>query len=123
MTVNPTDKFLVNRSGSSYNVEQQNLMAQLQDDDLLLVNRNSTSPTKSLERNSKDSLSSPPIIQSVTLTEDDPAGDALYVPGFHHHSGDAGQRQPCFYQEHPRLGRRFADVNDRNRCDHTGNQR
>ena len=73
MTVNPTDKFLVNRSGSSYNVEQQNLMAQLQDDDLLLVNRNSKS-YKITGAEFKDSLSSPPIIQSVTLTEDDPAG-------------------------------------------------
>ena len=43
MTVNPTDKFLVNRSGSSYHVEKQNLMAQLEDDDLLLVNRSNKS--------------------------------------------------------------------------------
>ena len=73
MTVNPTDKFLVNRSGSSYNVDQQDLMAQLEDDDLLLVNRNSKS-YKITGAEFKDSLSSPPIIQSVTLTEDDPAG-------------------------------------------------
>ena len=70
MTVNPTDKFLVNRSGSSYNVEQQNLMAQLQDDDLLLVNRNSKS-YKITGAEFKDSLSSPPIIQSVTLVQDE----------------------------------------------------
>ena len=73
MTVNPTDKFLVNRSGSSYHVDQQDLMAQLEDDDLLLVNRNSKS-YKITGAEFKDSLSSPPIIQSVTLTEDDPAG-------------------------------------------------
>ena len=29
MTVNDTDKFLVNRSGSSYHLEAQNLMAEL----------------------------------------------------------------------------------------------
>ena len=73
MTVNPTDKFLVNRSGSSYHVEQQDLMAQLEDDDLLLVNRNSKS-YKITGAEFKGSLSSPPIIQSVTLTEDDPDG-------------------------------------------------
>ena len=73
MTVDPTDKFLVNRSGSSYHVDQQDLMAQLEDDDLLLVNRNSKS-YKITGAEFKDSLSSPPIIQSVTLTEDDPAG-------------------------------------------------
>ena len=73
MTVDPTDKFLVNRSGSSYNVDQQDLMAQLEDDDLLLVNRNSKS-YKITGAEFKGSLSSPPIIQSVTLTEDDPEG-------------------------------------------------
>ena len=73
MTVNPTDKFLVNRSGSSYHVEQQDLMAQLEDDDLLLVNRNSKS-YKITGAEFKGSLSSPPVIQSVTLTEDDSDG-------------------------------------------------
>ena len=43
MTVNDTDKFLVNRSGSSYHLEAQNLMAELQDDDLMLVNRSGKS--------------------------------------------------------------------------------
>ena len=47
-------------------------MAQLEDDDLLLVNRNSKS-YKITGAEFKGSLSSPPIIQSVTLTEDDPA--------------------------------------------------
>ena len=73
MTVDPTDKFLVNRSGSSYHVDQQDLMAQLEDDDLLLVNRNFKS-YKITGAEFKGSLSSPPIIQSVTLTEDDPEG-------------------------------------------------
>ena len=72
MTLNPTDKFLVNRSGSSYHVEKQNLMAQLEDDDLLLVNRSSKS-YKITGADLKDSIdtSSPPIIQSVTLTGDE----------------------------------------------------
>ena len=81
MTVNPTDKFLVNRSGSSYNVEQQNLMAQLQDDDLLLVNRSNKS-YKITGAEFKGSLSSPPIIQSVTLTEDDSDGDRFTSQDF-----------------------------------------
>ena len=81
MTVNPTDKFLVNRSGSSYHVEQQNLMAQLEDDDLLLVNRNSKS-YKITGAEFKGSLSSPPVIQSVTLTEDDPDGDRFTSQDF-----------------------------------------
>ena len=76
MTVNPTDKFLVNRSGSSFHVEQKDLMAQLEDDDLLLVNRSSKS-YKITGAEFKGSLSSPPSIQSVTLMEDDaPDGPA-----------------------------------------------
>ena len=39
MTVNDTDKFLVNRDSSSFHLEAQNLMAELLDDDLMLVNR------------------------------------------------------------------------------------
>ena len=81
MTVDPTDKFLVNRSGSSYHVEQQDLMAQLEDDDLLLVNRNSKS-YKITGAEFKGSLSSSPVIQSVTLTEDDPDGDRFTSQDF-----------------------------------------
>ena len=43
MTINDTDKFLVNRSNSSYQVEAKNLMAELQDTDLMLVNRGGVS--------------------------------------------------------------------------------
>jgi hypothetical protein len=38
MSIQDTDKFLVNRSGSSYQVESQSLMS-IQDTDLMLVNR------------------------------------------------------------------------------------
>lgn len=37
--INDTDKFLVNRGGTSYQLQSQNLMAELQDTDLMLVNR------------------------------------------------------------------------------------
>ena len=43
MTVQNSDKFLVNRSNVSYQVEAQNLMATIQDDDLMLVNRENVS--------------------------------------------------------------------------------
>ena len=43
MSVQDSDKFLVNRSNQSYQVEAQNLMAEIQDDDLMLVNRANTS--------------------------------------------------------------------------------
>ena len=70
MTVNDTDKFLVNRSGSSYHLEAQNLMAELQDDDLMLVNRNSKS-YKVTGAEIKNSLKPKvaPVIGSVALTE------------------------------------------------------
>ena len=55
MTVNDTDKFLVNRSGSSYHLEAQNLMAELLDDDLMLVNRDGKS-YKATGAEIKDSL-------------------------------------------------------------------
>ena len=37
--VQDTDKFLVNRSGSSFHVDASELMAEIQDDDLMLVDR------------------------------------------------------------------------------------
>ena len=77
MTVNDTDKFLVNRSGSSYHVEAQNLMATLQDTDLLLVNRSNKS-YKVTWGELKDSLGPPetgPIIESVVVTEVDSTGN------------------------------------------------
>ena len=43
MTINNTDKFLVNRSNASYQIEAQALMAKLQDTDLMLVNRDGAS--------------------------------------------------------------------------------
>ena len=75
MTVNDTDKFLVNRSGSSYHLEAQNLMAELQDDDLMLVNRSGKS-YKVTGAEIKDSLNSesPPAIASVTVVEDNSTG-------------------------------------------------
>ena len=74
MTVNPTDKFIVNRSGNSFQVEQQTLMAKLQDDDLLLVNRSSKS-YKITGAELKGSIGTAPEIDRIALTEDDPKGD------------------------------------------------
>ena len=39
MTLQNTDKFLVNRGGASFQLEHQNFMTDLRSDDLLLVNR------------------------------------------------------------------------------------
>ena len=72
MSIQDTDKFLVNRDGSSYHLEAQNLMAELQDDDLMLVNRAGISPIKTTGAEIKASLKpaiAPPIIRSVDLME------------------------------------------------------
>ena len=66
MTVNDTDKFLVNRSGSSYHLEAQNLMAELQDDDLMLVNRAGKS-YKATGAEIKDSLGPEASIVKPTI--------------------------------------------------------
>ena len=42
MPIEGSDELLVNRSGTTYTLEQQNLMAEIQGDDLLLVNRSDT---------------------------------------------------------------------------------
>ena len=54
MTINDTDKFLVNRSSSSYQIQAQN-MAELLDTDLMLVNRGGVS-YKATGAEIKDSL-------------------------------------------------------------------
>ena len=76
MAVNPTDKFLVNRSNQSHQVELQNLMADLRDDDLMLVNRGGQSykATGADIKNSVDTNVAP-VIGSVSLAEDSPGGD------------------------------------------------
>ena len=67
------DSFLVNRNNTSYQLEKQNVMAELQDDDLMLVNRDDVS-YKITGKEIKDSFSKPPVIGTVVLTEDDPTG-------------------------------------------------
>ena len=83
MAVNSTDKFIVNRSNQSFQVEQQNLMANLRDDDLMLVNRGGQS-YKATGLEIKDSIdtSSPPVIGAVTLAEDSPGGNRFTGSGF-----------------------------------------
>ena len=73
MTVNDTDKFLANRSSQSFQVEAQNLMAELQDEDLMLINRGGVS-YKATGLEIKDSLkpSEPATIKAVSLTEQEP---------------------------------------------------
>ena len=74
MTVNDTDKFLVNRSGSSYHLEAQNLMAELQDDDLMLVNRSGKS-YKATGAEIKGSLKPPAtVIKPQIIIPTDGAG-------------------------------------------------
>ena len=45
MPIEGNDELLVNRSGTTYTLEQQNLMAEIQNDDLLLVNRDGNTYT------------------------------------------------------------------------------
>ena len=45
MPLEGNDELLVNRSGTTYTLEQQNLMAEIQGDDLLLVNRSGVTYT------------------------------------------------------------------------------
>ena len=73
MTLQDSDKFLVNRSTNSFHVEAQNLMAELKDDDLMLVNRDGQS-YKATGLEIKDSLNpaKPPEITNVQLTEQTP---------------------------------------------------
>ena len=77
MTVNDTDKFLVNRSGSSYHLEAQNLMAELQDDDLMLVNRSGKS-YKATGAEIKESLKPPAtVIKPQIIAPADGAGGTV----------------------------------------------
>ena len=77
MTVNDTDKFLVNRSGSSYHLEAQNLMAELQDDDLMLVNRSGKS-YKATGAEIKGSLKPPAeVIKPQIIAPANGAGQTL----------------------------------------------
>ena len=80
MTVNDTDKFLVNRSGSSYHLEAQNLMAELQDDDLMLVNRSGKS-YKATGAEIKESLKPPAtVIKPQIIAPADGAGTGTVIP-------------------------------------------
>ena len=82
MTVNDTDKFLVNRSGSSYHLEAQNLMAELQDDDLMLVNRSGKS-YKATGAEIKGSLKPPAeVIKPQIIAPADGAGISLVTTDF-----------------------------------------
>ena len=45
MAFENNDELLVNRSGTTYTVNQENLMAEIQGNDLLLVNRSGTTYT------------------------------------------------------------------------------
>ena len=68
--INDNDTFLVNRNNTSYQVETQNLMAKIQDTDLMLVNRGNTS-YKVTGDELKDSLiaDTPPTIGSIELID------------------------------------------------------
>lgn len=75
--INDTDTFLVNRNNTSYQLEAQNLMADLKDNDLMLVNRNGQSyqATGADIKLSIKPIQIPPVISDVSLTEVNP--DAL----------------------------------------------
>ena len=80
MSIQDTDKFLVNRDGSSYHLEAQNLMAELQDDDLMLVNRAGKSyKTTGAEIKASLKPPAPPFIRSVDLVEQDPDNEFRFT--------------------------------------------
>ena len=66
MTVQDSDKFLVNRSSNSFHVQAKNLMAELQDTDLMLVNRNGQS-YKATGADIKDSLGPTGVINQPSI--------------------------------------------------------
>jgi hypothetical protein len=77
MTVQDDDQLLVCRNTTPYTLKSQNVMAELLDDDLMLVCRNG-SPYKATGLEIKESIGpqeAPPSLTSVVLTEDSPGGD------------------------------------------------
>ena len=81
MTVKDSDKFLVTRSKTSYSVETQNLMAELKDDDLMMVSRGGQA-YKATGKDIKDSLkpsNKAPVLDSVSLVEDNPGKDPRFT--------------------------------------------
>ena len=74
MTVEKTDQFIVSRSSTNYRVEQQQLMAKLEDTDYMLVNRNGVD-FRATGKDIKDSLEkedSPPSVSGATLVGSGP---------------------------------------------------
>lgn len=80
-TVNDTDTLLVNRGGSSYNVQIKD-MSTLQDTDLLLINREGESYKVEAQYISTGPTESPPVIGNVSLVENDPGGDRFTSQNF-----------------------------------------
>ena len=80
MTVQDNDQFLVCRSSTPYTLKSQNVMAELLDDDLMLVSRNGI-PYKATGLEIKDSLDNavPVTIETVALSEDEPGVNARYT--------------------------------------------
>ena len=74
MSLNDSDKFLVERNGQAHYVQSSN-MSNLADDDLLLVERSGTA-YKINGADIKETLdpTQPPVLNSIVLTEDDSSG-------------------------------------------------
>ena len=80
MTVQDDDQLLVCRNSTPYNLKTQNLMAELLDDDLMLVCRSGT-PYKATGLEIKESIGpqeAPPSLTSATLVDDNPTGADRY---------------------------------------------
>ena len=65
MTVEKTDQFIVSRASTNYRVEQQQLMAKLEDTDYMIVNRNGVD-FRATGKDIKDSMAGPEIPPSVS---------------------------------------------------------
>ena len=67
MSINDTDQFLVNRSNVTYTVPTSELMAELLDDDLMLVNVGATKACRVTGKEVKDSLNPPGPALDITV--------------------------------------------------------
>ena len=85
MSLKETDEFLVQRGATPYKVDTQNLMTKVQDDDLLIVSRE-TQNYKITGLELKESFGSvsesPTSVTNVSLIEADPEGDRFTSQSF-----------------------------------------
>ena len=75
MVIQDSDKFLVNRTGNSFQVRADNLMERIKDEDLMLINREVDGVQRSFKETGADikasiTVATPPEISTAVLIED-----------------------------------------------------